>query len=408
MNTIHCGSSLRAVPVAVTLKHAIEMGTRLGITRVTDTTWLDQIGIPVFASIRPNALPGSLCVNAGKGLTPEEAKASAWMEAIEFAMTEPGRVPISMIEATGRDVLDGVVRPEAILDLCPIIHAKIPLQAPMFCVEAEEIISGKPVLIPAELVFFPAPVEVATTYFGASTNGLASGNTLLEATVHGLAEVIERDISSFRRIYDQSYLVRPETYPPLAQSLLDKIAHAGLRLWTRYQPNAFGIPYFDATLYDPHEGSLLYLNGGSGCHPHREIALVRAITEAAQSRLSMIHGGRDDLIYEFDRCEKMTSDDQQTQISRLLKRAQNPERIIAYDEIVDLSVKTQDIASCFDWIVSTLRSQGIHKICRVVFTQPTERLHVVKVVVPMLEDFDCRPLRVGKRLRDHAIKLLSI
>ena len=42
-------------------------------------------------------------------------------------------------------------------------------------------------------------------------------------------------------------------------------------------------------------GPPLGLNGGFGCHPHRSVAFVRAVAEAAQSRLSFIHGGRDDL-----------------------------------------------------------------------------------------------------------------
>ena len=34
---------------------------------------------------------------------------------------------------------------------------------------------------------------------------------------------------------------------------------------------------------------------GAGCHPSVEVALARALTEAAQSRLTFISGARDDL-----------------------------------------------------------------------------------------------------------------
>jgi ribosomal protein S12 methylthiotransferase accessory factor len=37
------------------------------------------------------------------------------------------------------------------------------------------------------------------------------------------------------------------------------------------------------------------LTEGSGCHPDRSVALVRALTEAAQSRLTYIAGARDDI-----------------------------------------------------------------------------------------------------------------
>jgi ribosomal protein S12 methylthiotransferase accessory factor len=82
-------SSLRRRSAEETLRIiANDIAPQLGITRVTDTTWLDRIGIPVFASIRPDALKGSLCVNAGKGLRSVEAKIGAYMEAIEFSLAQ--------------------------------------------------------------------------------------------------------------------------------------------------------------------------------------------------------------------------------------------------------------------------------------------------------------------------------
>ena len=53
----------------------------VGITRVADITGMDRIGIPVYAAIRPDSK--SLAVDSGKGITREQAKCSAVMEAIE-------------------------------------------------------------------------------------------------------------------------------------------------------------------------------------------------------------------------------------------------------------------------------------------------------------------------------------
>src|SRR4026208_582474 len=83
---IRYSSSVREVKIATTLKRAKQFSRNLGITRVTNVTRLDRVGIPVFCSIRPDAQRGSLCVNAGKGLTEEEACVGAYMEAIEFAL----------------------------------------------------------------------------------------------------------------------------------------------------------------------------------------------------------------------------------------------------------------------------------------------------------------------------------
>src|SRR5260221_4043556 len=91
MAAIHrMSSSLRQAPIEQTLLHARSTASRLGITRVTDTTWLDKIGIPVFSSIRPTAKAGSLCVNAGKGLLKEDARVGAYMGAIAFVIAGVG------------------------------------------------------------------------------------------------------------------------------------------------------------------------------------------------------------------------------------------------------------------------------------------------------------------------------
>lgn len=55
---------------------------QVGITRIADVTWLDEIGIPVYQAIRPDSW--SLCVSQGKGLTGDLAKVSAVMESIEL------------------------------------------------------------------------------------------------------------------------------------------------------------------------------------------------------------------------------------------------------------------------------------------------------------------------------------
>ncbi len=53
----------------------------------------------------------------------------------------------------------------------------------------------KSVWLPYELVHanYTLPLPTGSGCFPASTNGLASGNHMLEAICHGLAEVIERD-----------------------------------------------------------------------------------------------------------------------------------------------------------------------------------------------------------------------
>jgi ribosomal protein S12 methylthiotransferase accessory factor len=377
------------------------MAARLGVTRVTDITRLDRVGIPVFTSIRPGAMYGSLCVNAGKGTIPDEARIGAWMEAIEYAVAEPGVAPLEIVPVVARDVLDGRRNPPAILDLCPLMNTPIPLSKPLPCVKAEEILSGASHYIPAELAFLPAPPQCDKLYFGASTNGLASGNTVLEATVHGLCEVIERDIKTFLTLRDTSSLVSEDTFPPVAATLAAKIRAAGLDVYVRYGENAFGIPFFRATIADPMHLTPLFVHGGFGCHPHRSIALLRAITEAVQSRLSFIHGGRDDLTDWHRRIQDIDEAGKQAQYEELVTRASSTASIISFTEIPDFSAEATTLEDCFALLVSALERAGMRSIYRVTFTELTDDLQVVKVIVPLLEEFDPFSRRVGRRLRDY-------
>jgi ribosomal protein S12 methylthiotransferase accessory factor len=393
MGTITYGSSLRAAPVAATLEKARYLGARLGITRVTDITRLDRVGIPVFVSIRPDAMSGSLCVNAGKGVTPEEACVGAWMEAIEYALAEPGAsaVPVTMT-ARIRDVLDGGTRPAAILDLCPILGAEIALDETLECVVATEILTGASCLLPAELIFLPARSE---KWFGSGSGGLASGNTLLEATVHGICELIEHDICSFLYLGDTAVLVREETFPERARDLARALSAVG-DVRVHYQKNVFGLPFFRATVRDAESDSPLFFNGGYGCHPHPSIALVRALCEAAQSRLSFIHGGRDDLTDWTRLIQKARS----APIPSPLPTAQ--EMSINFAEIPDWSREINSIEDCYQLLLGQLEKAGFNRICCVALTPPAEALQVVRVVIPGLEAFDPNRQRVGPRLNRYA------
>jgi ribosomal protein S12 methylthiotransferase accessory factor len=377
-------SSLRTTPPEVTLERAKAKAASLGVTRVTDITRLDRVGIPVYASIRPAAAEGSLCVNAGKGMRSIEAEVSAYMEAIEFALAEPGASEVRVLQKTARHVLDGRKREDAILDFCPRLGRKIDLDAPMDCVEATDIASGETALVPAELVFLPYPRE---SIFGASSNGLSSGNTVREATVHALCELIERDVRSFQSVKDTSVPVELPDVP-----LVRSVREAGLELFVRAAENEYGIPYFVALINDPESYAPHLLNGGFGCHPHRMIAFVRAVAEAAQSRLSFIHGGRDDLTSVHDRFRGWTLSRKRAFVKDVVRRASQGTPI-PLDAVAEHPLGSID--DCEALLLAKLP-----RVYRVILCD--DDLKVVRVIVPGLELFNESSTRVGKRLRDHA------
>jgi ribosomal protein S12 methylthiotransferase accessory factor len=395
-------SSLRSAAPETTLARARRLAGSLGITRVTDITRLDRVGIPVYASIRPGAAVGSLCVNAGKGLRPIEAEVGAYMEAIEFALAEPGASPVRPVRATARDVLDGPRRPHAVLDLCPSLGTQIRLDAPLECVEAAEVTTGERALVPAELVFLPyRPHPGYRRRFGTSSNGLSSGNTLREATVHGLCELIERDVRSFQAVRDTSVPVALDSVEGPPAGLVQSIRAAGIELYVRTARNVFGIPYFTAVIHDPDTCSPHLLNAGYGCHPHRGVAFVRAVAEAAQSRLSFIHGGRDDLLEHHERFRGWHGARKRAFVARVVARASAgpPVPLGGVDDHRDT---VTSVAQCERFLLRTLATHGFDRVYRVAFCAPDDELQVVRVIVPRLELFTHTVFRVGPRLRDHA------
>lgn len=395
-------SSFRSERLEVTLSRARSLARRLGISRVTDITRLDYIGVPVFASIRPDAHTGSLCVNAGKGIRAAEARVGAYMEAIEYAFAEYNRSGTEVRIATARDVYDGHTRPDAILDFCPVMGAEIELDSPLACVEASDISSAEQFLVPAELIFLPFPAAVGgNSYFGSSSNGLSSGNSILEATVHGMAEVLERDVCSFQAIKDRSVLVSNDSLPSPLAEINSTLASVGMKLYVRYLENIFEIPYFMAIVAETKSNDPIYISAGYGCHPSNRIALTRAVCEALQSRLSFIHGGRDDLIDRYERFKGWSLRSRTAYAQKLLAQVSRNGSSIEFGSTYDYSEQVTDLESSLEFMLAALARNGIENVLRVVYTPKGSPLQVVRILVPRLECFTETNARIGVRLRDY-------
>jgi ribosomal protein S12 methylthiotransferase accessory factor len=396
-------SSIRAAPLDHTLACAAKLAAQYGIVRVTDTTQLDLIGIPVFASIRPAAEPNSLCVHAGKGVRAEEARAGAYMEAIEFAAAEYRRSTSSVYASTPRMLADQPDFNAQFVDLCPILGREIDPDAAIMCLDAEDVATGKRVSVPAELVFFPYNENSGQRLFGTSTNGLCSGNTIDEATIHGICEVLERDIQSFNFVRDASLLVDCPINNVVEQ-LMGRICEAGLQPVIRYTPNAHGLPYFQSFILEPTNQDSIAISHGTGCHPVRDIAVIRALTEAVQGRLSYIHGGRDDLIERMRFFAAREPSVEAHETARMRSQVLSRERCISYSEVPDFSETLEaqrfEISKVLDWLVDRLRRCGFGQVLRVTL-MCEGGLAVVRVIIPKLESFEPSLKRAGPRLRDH-------
>ena len=402
---IRYNTSLRSRPISETLSFAEKYARQYGITRVTNTTRLDDIGVPVYASIRPDAARGSLCVSAGKGLTNGEAQAGAFMEALELSMAEPRRKKLPIVRAKVSAVLDGAVRPEAILDFCPKMGVEIDLDQTIDCVSAIDLFSGNSFLVPAETAYIPSPSQLS--YFGSTSNGLCSGNTVTEATIHGLLEVIERDISSFQTIHPRLQLVSPGAFPEKVRQVYEQVRRAGHDLVLQYGSNEYGIPYFIATLIDSEMEDPIYFNGGYGCHIFKEIAMMRAATEAIQSRLSLIHGGRDDLLEAHKFAEGLDARQRSVVFRTLAKLLRNSSREIDFADIPEFNWRHTTMAGPISSLMQLIRERGVDYLLRVSFTRPEEPLQVAKIIVPKMEFFNYQTKKIGIRLRNYAAEIAN-
>ena len=183
----------RAVAPAETVARARPYLREMGITRVANVTGLDRLGIPTVMVTRPNAR--SIAVSQGKGLDLDAARASGIMESMESFLAEHIQLPLKW---GTRDDLAAQHKVVTVEDLPVAAGARSLDDMRILWSESNDLISGQSVWIPFELVHtdYRRPAEPGSGYFLCGSNGLASGNTYLEAVVHGACEVIERDANA--------------------------------------------------------------------------------------------------------------------------------------------------------------------------------------------------------------------
>ena len=132
-----------------------------------------------------------------------------------------------------------------------------------------------------------------------------------------------------------------------------KYAEAGIavRLWN--VTTEIGIAAFICDIRDLSEGDPRRLRRlhGAGCHPDRTIALTRALTEAAQTRLTYIAGIRDDLLpAEY---EEPPNADIVDALLDALRRESEPH---SFRDVP--SFAADDLGQDLGWEFDRLRAQG--------------------------------------------------
>jgi ribosomal protein S12 methylthiotransferase accessory factor len=268
---------------------------RAGVTRLGEVTGLARYGVPVFQAVRPYSR--SLSVSQGKGLTPSSAMISALLEASELFVAESVPEPIerrtpARISAEADHVWCTAPRDPLAIRVDPAV--------PRAWLPARELGSGRPTEVPWDLVSLDftrePPADIRRT-----SAGLATGGSLDEAIAGALAELIEHDCLA--RLNDLGPAQRRATEldlagvdDPVLARLLRQIARGGAIVKAWDVGSDLGVSVFRCAILDrPDAEAPLPPAAGTGCHTSKKVALLRAILEAVQSRVTIIAGARDDL-----------------------------------------------------------------------------------------------------------------
>lgn len=268
----------------------------IGITRIADITYLDNIGIPVYCAYRPRGL--LLQASAGKGLTCEQAQCSALMEALEYKHLEEIDESISVYvgdeKACRREAGEAMTYEQLAAYPSPFYTRRLPIK----WITIKDLFSDNNLWCPADMVYLSN-----RSFVPCHTNGLSSGNTNNESILHGIYEVVERDayaqilVDGRLDVRNVGKRINLNTISdPDLKSLSEMIESSGSALYLIMLPSSIPVYSFWAVIID--EFSLMPVgsfNIGLGCHPDPSIAAIRAVTEAAQSRLIYIHGNREDI-----------------------------------------------------------------------------------------------------------------
>jgi YcaO-like protein with predicted kinase domain len=382
-DVVHRLGTFRSASPAKSLLAARDAAKICGVSRLAGVTGLDHIGVPVWTAIRP--LGRSLSVTQGKGLTDTLAQVSALMEAIELFHAE-ALLPTGierLVKLTVRDPSFVGVQGLPIRS-----KGRLNFDSPIRWLETRSIVTGKQKWIPRELIDLDS-TQLYDGFFVSSSNGLASGNSRTEAIFHGLCEIVERDQVSHWVVLENlsagpscRRLDLTRGLPASVERIVGMIKNAGIDVAVWHASITVEVPCFACTIADM-GGNTLYPQraAGYGCHVSKEIALLRALTEAAQSRLTFISGARDDLFLKQYRND--------IRIGAPLNRAwmetmQCPGDTISYDDLPDFS-GFHTFSEAVEFIVSCILQDGITDVFALDLTNDTIGIPVAYVSAPLAE-----------------------
>jgi len=365
-----------------------------GITRIADITDLDRVGLPIYTAIRPTAQEGGVSIYGGKGISKDHARASAMMEGFERYSAERQECDetvsarMSEISKYGK-----FIEPKS-LNLSKELEKRGLDDLNLEWSLSHDLISGNDYYIPTNAVFHPYDAkDNADKLFKSNTNGLASGNILEEAILHGMLEVIERDAWSIFELTHKNYaqIDLESIKSDIINDIIDKFESNGIKIKLMDFTADVKIPTIAASADDTVTKDAGLLTLGMGTHLDPEVAILRALTEVAQSRATQINGAREDTVRaDFAR---EAGYERMKRINKFYFKEE--ENQIPLSDIENKS--TTSITKDIEIVKDELIANDIEKILYVDLTRPELDVSVVRVIIPEMEIYAIDSSRAGYR-----------
>jgi ribosomal protein S12 methylthiotransferase accessory factor len=285
----------------------------IGVSRVARVGGLDRAGVQVACAVRPGG--HVLQVSNGKGEAWAQAEQGALCEAAElWACERPlseGLVyaPQFLLGGSAWSLPELVVEPA--LAGPELVRAWARAQRLGRAGDSWDGLSADgrgEVLVPASAVFCPPQTgpQLGPAAHRFTSNGMGAALEPRAALLHALLEALERD--GLARCVPEGFspkLLAERTIAraalgkgaPRTQALATRLGEAGLVCaLLDLQPSRWlPVPLAGALLIDAEPFAPIPLTAGYACRLDPDEALHAALLEAAQSRLTDVHGAREDV-----------------------------------------------------------------------------------------------------------------
>lgn len=234
---------------------------------------------------------------AGKGVSEDEAKASALGESFEwYTLGAPANCQLIQESYTKLSKLERVLQPKDLVHFSKTqmaendraMAANIDVQSEVpLAFDPDAPLDWRPVwsLTQREWVYLPASFfswSTKSPYIACNSNGAAAGPTLEHAILHGFNELVERDAIAlwwYNRIIRSSVNL-DDLDPKFLSSMRTYQQSLGRDFWLLDITSDLEIPTFAAISID--ETGEQTIGQGFGAHSNPKIAATRALTELNQ------------------------------------------------------------------------------------------------------------------------------